>query len=70
VYWDGVVVFYHHGLIAFVGNQLAAGLNTFAVLFPAFGLLLAVGYLVSNCDLRCIAALVGITAYLAICLAT
>ncbi len=63
-------MFSHHAFIAFVGNQLAAGLNTFAVLFPAFGFLLAVGYHVSNCDFRCIIALLGIAAYLAICPAT
>jgi hypothetical protein len=70
VYWDSSVVFSHHALIAFVGNQFAAGLNTFAVLFPAFRFPLAVGYLVSNCDLKCIVALAGIAAYLAICPAT
>jgi hypothetical protein len=43
-----------------------AGLNSFAVLVPFDGFLLAVGYLVANCDLMCIIALVGIAAYLAI----
>jgi hypothetical protein len=57
----------HHAFIAFVGNWLAAGLSTFAVLFPSIRFLLAVGHLVSNCDLRCIVALAGIAAYLAIC---
>ncbi len=57
----------YHAFIAFAGNQLAAGLSTFAILFPSIGFLLAVGYLVSNCDLRCIIALAGIAAYLAIC---
>jgi hypothetical protein len=46
---------------------LAAGLSSFAVLFPSIGFLLVVGHLVSNCDLRCIIALAGIAAYLAIC---
>jgi hypothetical protein len=67
VYWDSSVVFYQHTFIAFAGNQLAAGLSTFAILFPSIGFLVAVGYLVSNCDLRCIVALAGIAAYLAIC---
>ncbi len=57
-------MFSHFAFIAFVGNQLAADLSTFAILFPS---LLAVGYLVSNCDLRCTVALAGITAYLPIC---
>jgi hypothetical protein len=60
-------VFSHHTFITFAGNQMAAGLSTFAVLFPSIGFLLAVGYLVYDCDLRCIVALVGIAAYLAIC---
>ncbi len=65
MYWDSSVVFTYHALIAFfVGNQLAAGLSTFAVLFPSIGFLLAVGYLVPNYDL---VALAGITAYLTIC---
>ncbi len=54
-------------MIAFVGNQLAAGLSTFAILTPSIGFLLAVGYLVSDCDLRCIVALVGIAAVLEMC---
>ena len=66
VYWDSSVVFSHHAFIAFGGNLLAAGLSSFAILFPSIGFLLAVGHLVSNCDLRCIIALVEITAYLAI----
>ncbi len=70
MYWDSSVGFSHHAFIAFVGNQLAAGLRTFAVLFPSIGFLLAVGYLVSNCDLRCIVALAGSAFYLAICPAT
>jgi hypothetical protein len=45
---------------------LAAGHNSFALLVPFDGFLLAVGYLVSNCDLRCIVALAGIAAYLVI----
>ncbi len=61
------VVFSHHAFIPFAGNQLAAGLNTFAILFPSIGFLLAVGHLVSNFDLRCIVALTGNAAYLAIC---
>ncbi len=69
-WWDSSVVFSHHTFIAFVGNQLAVGLNTFAILFPTFEFLLAVGYLVSTCDFRCIVALVGIAAYLATCPAT
>ncbi len=60
-------MFSHHAFIAFAGNQLAAGLSTFAILFPSIGFLLAVRHLVSNCDLRCIVALAGIAAYLAIC---
>jgi hypothetical protein len=59
-------VFSHRAFIAFGGNPLTAGLSSFAVLFPSIGFLLAVGHLVSNCDLRSIVALVGITAYLAI----
>jgi hypothetical protein len=59
-------VFPYHAFIAFRGNLLAAGLNSFAVLIPVNGFLLVVGYLVSNCDLRCIIALVGIAANLAI----
>ncbi len=44
-----------------------AGLNSFVVLVPFDGFLLAVGYLVSsNCDLRCTVALAEIVAYLAI----
>jgi hypothetical protein len=39
----------------------------FAILFSSIGFLLAVGHLVSNCDFRCIVALAGIAAYLAIC---
>ncbi len=57
----------HHIFIAFAGNQLVAGISTFAILFPFIGFLLAVGHLVSNCDLRCIVAFAGIAAYLAIC---
>ncbi len=60
-------MFSHHAFIAFVGNQLAAGLSTFAVVFLSIGSLSAVGHLVSNCDLRCIIALAGIAAYLAVC---
>jgi hypothetical protein len=45
-------VFSHLAFIAFVGNLLVAGLNTFAVLFPPFRFLIVVGYLVTNCDLR------------------
>jgi hypothetical protein len=66
VYWDSSVVFSHHAFIAFGGNLLAVGLGSFAILFPSSGFLLAVGYLVSNSDLRCIVALAGIAAYLAI----
>ncbi len=44
---------------------MAAGLNSFAVLFPSNGFLLAVEYLVSNCDLRCFVALAGIAGCLA-----
>jgi hypothetical protein len=47
-------VFSHLALVAFVGNLLVVGLNTFAILFPAFGFLLVVEYLVTNCDSRCI----------------
>jgi hypothetical protein len=60
------VVFPHHAFIAFGGNPLAAGLRSFAILFPSVEFLLAVGHLVSNCALRCIIALVGV-ADLAIC---
>jgi hypothetical protein len=35
-------VFTHHAFIAFAGNQLAASLSTFAILFPSIGFLLAV----------------------------
>jgi hypothetical protein len=66
VYCDNSVVFSHHAFIAFRGNLFAAGLSSFAVLFPSIGFLLAVGHLVSNCDLRCIVALVGIADYLVI----
>jgi hypothetical protein len=66
VYWDSSEVFSHHAFIAFGGNPLAVGLNSFAVLIPFNGFLLVVGYLVSNCDLRCIVALAGIADYLAI----
>jgi hypothetical protein len=59
-------VFSYLAFIAFVGNLLVAGLNTVAVLFPAFGFLLVVGYLVTNFDLSCFVSLVEITAYLAI----
>jgi hypothetical protein len=59
-------VFSHHAFITFGGDTLAAGLSSFAVLFPSIGFLLVVGHLVSNCDLRCVIALVGIAAYLAI----
>ncbi len=52
MYWGSSVVFSYHAFIAFVGNQLVAGLNTFAILFPAFEFLLAVGCPVYNCDLR------------------
>jgi hypothetical protein len=60
-------VFSHHAFIAFGGDPLVAGLSSFAVLFPSIGFLLVVGHLVSNCDLRCVIALAGIAAYLAIC---
>jgi hypothetical protein len=66
VYWDSSVVFFYHAFIGFGGNPLLADLSSFAVLFPSSGFLLDVGYLVSNRDLRCIVALAGITAYLAI----
>ena len=46
--------------------HLVAGLSSFAILFPSIGFLLAVGHLVSDCDLRRIVALAGIAAYLAI----
>jgi hypothetical protein len=48
------------------GNLFAAGLISFAILVPFDGFLLAVGYLVSNCNLRCIVAFAGIAAYLVI----
>ncbi len=67
MHWDSSVVFSHHTFIAFGGNWLVAGLSSFAVLFPSIGSLLAVGHLVSYCNLRCILALAGIAAYLAIC---
>ncbi len=57
-------MFSHHAFIAFGGNPVAAGQSSVAVLFPSIRFLLAVGHLVSNCDLRCIVALVGIAAYL------
>ncbi len=60
-------MFSHHAFIAFGGDPLAAGLSSFAILFPSIGFLLAVRYLVSNCDLRFIIALAGIAAYLVIC---
>ncbi len=60
-------MFSHHAFIAFGGDPLVAGLSSFAVLFPSIGFLLVVGHLVSNCDLRCVIALAGIAAYLAIC---
>ncbi len=60
-------MFSHHAFIAFGGDPLAAGLSSFAFLFPSIRFLLVVGHLVSNCDLRCIVALAGIPAYLAIC---
>ncbi len=63
---DSSVVFSHHAFIAFGGDLMVAGLSSFAVLFPSIGFLLVVGHLVSNCDLRCIVALMGIAAYLAI----
>ncbi len=66
MYWDSSVVFSHHAFIAFGGNPLVAGLNSFAVLIPFNEFRLVVGYLVSNCDLRCIVALVGIAANVAI----
>ncbi len=59
-------MFFHHAFIAFAGIQLAAGLSTLTILFPSIRFQLAVGYLVSNCDLWCIVALAGIAAYLAI----
>ena len=67
MYWDSSVVFSHQALFAFGGNLLAAGHSSFAILFPSIGFLLAVGHLVSNCDLRCIVALVEIVAYEAFC---
>ncbi len=39
------------------------GLNTVALLFPAFGFLLDIGYLMTNCDLRCFVSLAGITVF-------
>ncbi len=60
-------MFSHHAFIAFGGDPLLAGLSPFAILFPSIGFLLVVGHLVSNCDLRCVVALAGIAAYLAIC---
>ncbi len=60
-------MFSHHAFIAFWGNPLVAGLNSFAILFPSNRFLSAVGYLVSDCDLRCFVALAEIAAYLAIC---
>jgi hypothetical protein len=60
-------VFSHHAFITFGGDPLAAGLSSFAILFSSIGFLLVVGHLVFNCDLRCIIALAGIAAYLAIC---
>ncbi len=59
-------MFSHHAFITFGGNPLAAGLSSFAILFPSIRFLSAVGHLVSNCDLRCIVALAGIAPYLAI----
>ena len=64
--WDSSVVFSHHAFITFGGDPLAAGLSSFAILFPSIGFLLVVGHLVSNCDLRCVVALAGIGAYLVI----
>jgi hypothetical protein len=66
VSWDSSVVFSHHACFAFGGNPFAAGLSPFAILFPSIGFLLVVGHLVANCELRCIVALAGIAAYLAI----
>ncbi len=34
-------MFFHHVFIAFGGNPLAAGLSSFAILFPSIGFLLA-----------------------------
>ncbi len=59
-------MFFHHAFIVFGGNLLGAGLSSFAILFPSIGFLFVIGHLVSNCDLRCIIALAGIAAYLAI----
>jgi hypothetical protein len=59
-------VFSHHAFIAFGGDPLAADLSSFAVLFPSIGFLLVVGHLVSNCSVRCLVALAGIAAYLAV----
>ncbi len=64
--WDSSVVF-SHAFITFGRDPLAAGLSSFAFLLPSIGFLLVVGHLVSNCDLRCNVALVGIAAYLVIC---
>ncbi len=60
-------MFSHHAFIPFGGDPLVAGLSSFAVLFPSIGFLVVVGHLVSNCDLKCVVALAGIAAYLAIC---
>ncbi len=57
VYLDSSVVFSPSRIHCLWGNPLAASLNSFVVLFPSiYGFLLAVGYLVSNCDLRCFVA--------------
>jgi hypothetical protein len=64
--WDSSVVFSHHAFIAYGGDLLVAGLSSFAVLFPSIGVLLVVGHLVSNGDLRCVVDLAVIAAYLAI----
>ncbi len=66
MYWDSSVLFSHHAFITFGGNLLVVGLYSVGVLILFDGFLLVVGYLVSNCDLRCIVALAGIAAYLAI----
>jgi hypothetical protein len=58
-------VFSHHAFIAFGGIHWQQVL-THRHLVSLYGFLLAVGYLVSNCDLRCFVALGGIAAYLAI----
>ncbi len=60
-------MFSHHAFIAFAGKQLAAGLSIFAILLPSIGFLLAIEHIVSDCNLRCILALMGIAAYLVIC---